>query len=127
MPDFIGQNATMKMLERSLDFMAQRHQVLLANVANEETPRYKAKDLDFQSVLASIGKPGGASIPIAQTAAAPHPRHMLLAGQPDGLPPPTLGKFRHPRLGWTKIRCRSKRRWRPCMTTVRSTARRARF
>jgi len=102
MPIFIGQNATMKMLERSLDFMAQRHQVLLANVANEETPRYKAKDLDFQSVLASIGKPGGASIPIAQTKAAPHPRHMLLPGQPDGLPPPTLGEVPTSSVGLDK-------------------------
>jgi flagellar basal-body rod protein FlgB len=102
MPDFIGQNATMKMLERGLDFMAQRHQVLLANVANEETPRYKAKDLNFQSVLASIGKPGVASIPIAQTGAGPHPRHMLLPGQPDGLAPPTLGEVSTSSVGLDK-------------------------
>jgi flagellar basal-body rod protein FlgB len=89
MSDLIPPTSTMKMLERSLDLMAQRHQVLLGNVANEETPRFKAKDLEFQAVLASIGQPGAGVLPITRTA-APHPRHLLLPGQMDGTPPPVL-------------------------------------
>jgi flagellar basal-body rod protein FlgB len=86
MPDLIGQNPTMKLLERSLDLLAQRHQVLLGNVANEETPRFKAKDLEFQSVLTAITRPGAGALPIAQPAGTPHPGHLPLPGQPDGLP-----------------------------------------
>ena len=89
MSDLIPPTSTMKMLERSLDLMAQRHQVLLGNVANEETPRFKAKDLEFQAVLASIGQPGAGALPVTRTA-APHPRHLLLPGQMDGTPPPVL-------------------------------------
>jgi len=90
MSDLIPPTSTMKMLERSLDLMAQRHQVLLGNVANEETPRFKAKDLEFQAVLASIGQPGTGALSVARTGAAPHPRHLLLPGQLDGTPPPVL-------------------------------------
>lgn len=90
MSDLIPTTSTMKMLERSLDMMAQRHQVLLANVANEETPRFKAKDLEFQSVLSSIGQPGAGAVPVARTDAAPHPRHFPLPGQSDGTAPPVL-------------------------------------
>ena len=90
MSDLIPPTSTMKMLERSLDLMAQRHQVLLGNVANEETPRFKAKDLEFQSVLASIGKPGTGALPVSMTDAAPHPRHLPLPGQADGRSPPVL-------------------------------------
>ena len=42
---------TMALLEQALDFRASRHAVLLSNVANEETPGYKPKDLQFQHVL----------------------------------------------------------------------------
>jgi flagellar basal-body rod protein FlgB len=90
MSDLIGPNPTMKMLEKSLDLIAQRHQVLLANIANEETPRFKAKDLEFKSVLAAISRPDAAGLRISSADAAAHPRHLPLPGQPDGLPPPEL-------------------------------------
>ena len=90
MPDLIGQNPTMKLLERSLDLLAQRHQILLGNVANEETPRFKAKDLEFRSVLAAIVRPGAGALAIAKTDAQPHPGHLPLPGQSDGTPPPEV-------------------------------------
>jgi flagellar basal-body rod protein FlgB len=90
MSELIATTPTMKMLERSLDLIAQRHQVLLANVANEETPRFKAKDLEFQSVLDSMARPGLNGVPMAQTDSAPHPRHFTLPGQPDGINPPVM-------------------------------------
>src|SRR5947199_10776217 len=75
MSDLIPPTLTTTMLERSLDLMAQRHQVLLGNVANEETPRFKSKDLEFQAVLTSIGQPGAGALPVARSAAAPQPPH----------------------------------------------------
>ena len=37
--------------QRSLDFRAARHNMLTANIANAETPGFKAKDIDFETVL----------------------------------------------------------------------------
>ncbi|MEX6503090.1 flagellar basal body rod protein FlgB [Pseudomonas zhanjiangensis] len=50
--------------EKALGFRAQRAEVLANNMANADTPNYKARDLDFASVLAEqSGKaqrgPGG--------------------------------------------------------------------
>jgi flagellar basal-body rod protein FlgB len=90
MSELTATTPTMKMLERSLDLIAQRHQVLLANVANEETPRFKAKDLVFQSVLDSMARPGLKGVPMATSDAAPHSRHFPLPGGPDGINPPEI-------------------------------------
>lgn len=38
--------------EQALGFRAQRAEVLANNIANADTPNYKARDLDFASVLA---------------------------------------------------------------------------
>ena len=35
--------------EKALGFRAQRAEVLANNIANADTPNYKARDLDFQS------------------------------------------------------------------------------
>lgn len=39
--------------EQALKFRAMRNQVLTANIANADTPNYKARDYDFREVLAS--------------------------------------------------------------------------
>jgi flagellar basal-body rod protein FlgB len=39
--------------EQALSFRAQRAEVLANNLANADTPNYKARDLDFAAVLAS--------------------------------------------------------------------------
>jgi flagellar basal-body rod protein FlgB len=90
MPESIRQMPTMNMLERSLDLYAQRHQVLLANVANEETPRYKAKDLEFQSVLTSLVKTSTAPMAPTRTDGHPNPRHFPLPVQSSGLSAPVV-------------------------------------
>ena len=38
--------------EQALSFRAQRAEVLANNIANADTPHYKARDLDFAAVLA---------------------------------------------------------------------------
>jgi flagellar basal-body rod protein FlgB len=37
--------------ERALDLRAQRLEVIASNIANVDTPHYKARDIDFKSVL----------------------------------------------------------------------------
>lgn len=39
--------------EQALNFRAKRAEVLANNIANADTPNYKARDVDFSSVLAS--------------------------------------------------------------------------
>jgi flagellar basal-body rod protein FlgB len=41
----------------ALKVYAQRTSVLANNIANADTPNYKAQDLDFRSVLAQAGSP----------------------------------------------------------------------
>jgi flagellar basal-body rod protein FlgB len=66
---------TMRLIERTLDLRAARHQVIVSNIANEETPGYRSKDMRFQDALASAaqGRPG---VSLAVT----HGRHLGLRG-----------------------------------------------
>lgn len=54
--------------EKALGLRAHRQQVLAANIANADTPNYKARDFDFASTLkaAMAGRQGG-DLPLAQT------------------------------------------------------------
>ncbi|MCM8610730.1 flagellar basal body rod protein FlgB [Accumulibacter sp.] len=72
-------------LERNLQFQQQalglrasRQQVLAGNIANADTPNFKARDFDFAAALAGAlaGRPA-ASLPLVMTV----PRH--LAGEPN--------------------------------------------
>ncbi|MCU9612110.1 flagellar basal body rod protein FlgB [Caldibacillus lycopersici] len=44
---------TISLLERSLDYSSLKQQVISQNIANADTPNYKAKDVNFKSVLNS--------------------------------------------------------------------------
>lgn len=44
--------------EQALGFRARRAEVLANNIANADTPHFKARDLDFSSVLASQAQQG---------------------------------------------------------------------
>ena len=67
---------TMQLLEQNLDLRAARHRVIASNVANEETPGYRAKELQFLDALAAAthGKSGA-------TLATTDVRHMGVQGQ----------------------------------------------
>ena len=61
-------------LERALDLRFKRHMVLSSNVANSETPKYRARELDFAGQLEkAFGEPE-AGIKLEQT----NPGHMDL-------------------------------------------------
>ena len=46
-------------LSRALTFHQKRHEILASNVANVETPGYRARDLEFKDALASAFEAGG--------------------------------------------------------------------
>lgn len=47
-------DATMRLLERVLDFRAERHSLIASNIANAETPHYQATDLVFEGALKEV-------------------------------------------------------------------------
>ena len=51
-------------LERVLDFHLARHGVLASNLANAETPGFRAKDLAFASELAAAEGPSAPAAPV---------------------------------------------------------------
>lgn len=57
----------MRFNETALSLRAQRQQLLASNIANADTPNYKARDIDFASALknAVAQKAGAASAPAA--------------------------------------------------------------
>ena len=65
---------TMKVVERVLDLRATRQQVIDSNIANEETPGYRAKDLRFQEALmAASNRPSHVSLTLT------HAHHLNTA------------------------------------------------
>ncbi|MDR2450329.1 MAG: flagellar basal body rod protein FlgB [Candidatus Accumulibacter sp.] len=68
--------------QRVLDLRAYRQQVLAGNIANADTPHYKARDFDFTEALkqAVAGQLEG-DLKVART----HARHLEGTGG-DGLP-----------------------------------------
>jgi flagellar basal-body rod protein FlgB len=68
----------MNFLERTLNVTAQRHQLVVTNMANVDTPGYKTKDLDFRSELERSG------MPEANTSLASVRNVSGLVQRPDG-------------------------------------------
>jgi flagellar basal-body rod protein FlgB len=73
--------------EQALLLHGQRLGVLAANIANADTPNYKARDIDFASVLGNAD--GAAPLPVAVT----HAAHITMSD--GGLAPGEL-KYRNP-------------------------------
>jgi flagellar basal-body rod protein FlgB len=70
---------TMQLLQRSLDLRSARQRVISSNLANEETPGYRASELNFMDQLRSAHR-GRAPIVLAATQA----RHFGVHG-PQGM------------------------------------------
>jgi flagellar basal-body rod protein FlgB len=87
----------MRFNEAALGLRSQRQQLLASNIANADTPNYKARDIDFasalQGVMARTTPPAGV---LAQTV----PAHIPGAGQSgDFLPNGTPVLYRVPAQG----------------------------
>ena len=70
---------TMRLLQRSLDLRSARQRVIASNLANEETPGYRASELTFVDQLQSAHK---GRLPIVMTAT--QSRHFGVHG-PQGV------------------------------------------
>lgn len=64
-------NAELGLTAQSLAVQSKRLQMLAANIANADTPNYKARDLDFRSVLNKVAD-AGATTTMAKT----QPTHL---------------------------------------------------
>ncbi|HJW03010.1 MAG TPA: flagellar basal body rod protein FlgB [Azospira sp.] len=72
--------------EAALNVYAKRQEVLAANIANADTPNYKARDLDFQSALAAAqARAEQQPVELKLTAAAHLPAKGLPPPGPDNL------------------------------------------
>jgi flagellar basal-body rod protein FlgB len=72
---------TMRLLERTLDLRSAKHRVIASNLANEETPGYRASELNFMDQLQSARK-GRLPIVLAATQSGhfgAHGRHGIQA------------------------------------------------
>jgi len=64
--------------ERVLVAASQRMELLAANIANADTPNYKARDLDFRAALAAAGEDSAATLATTRTG------HMPGVNSPGG-------------------------------------------
>ncbi len=52
---------------QALGIESRRAQLLAANLANSDTPNFKARDLDFKAALAQAGAPASGALPLTAT------------------------------------------------------------
>lgn len=62
----------MQFHQTALSLRAQRQQMLASNIANADTPHYKARDIDFRSALQSALDGRSAAVSLQRTS----PRHL---------------------------------------------------
>jgi len=62
--NFLGVHAQALLLE------SRRTELLATNLANSETPNYKARDLDFKAALANAAAPTAGTLPLRVTQAS---------------------------------------------------------
>ena len=78
--NFLGVHA------QALTLESRRTQLLAANIANVDTPNYKARDLDFKAALASAsaaGSPSGlGALPLRATNSAHQQGNAAVANDP---------------------------------------------
>ena len=58
----------------ALKLQSKRMEVIADNLANSDTPGYKARDIDFRAAMANAGDAGGASAPVKL--ATTNPGHL---------------------------------------------------
>jgi flagellar basal-body rod protein FlgB len=72
---------------QALLLQAERGRVLASNIANADTPNYKARDFDFQQALQAATHGQAASAPLPMTPARTNAAHLGLAGSGTLTPP----------------------------------------
>ncbi len=72
---------------QALGIESRRSQLLAANLANSDTPNFKARDVDFKAALASAKEPHGGSLPLRLTQSAHQQASVSVSGSDND---PTL-------------------------------------
>ena len=79
-------------LPAALAVRGRRTEVLATNLANADTPQFKARDLDFREALAAASSPGATGRPVALLTT----QHGHLGGAPSADPSHAALKYRVP-------------------------------
>lgn len=66
----------LKVAEKSLNFLSRSALVTAANIANSETPGYRAKTIEFKDAMAKALQSGGSTSAKAGVMARTNPRHL---------------------------------------------------
>jgi flagellar basal-body rod protein FlgB len=69
---------------QALTLEAQRMQLLASNLANVDTPNYKAQDVDFKAALAAADNSSAASAPTQLPLATTHANDLTAGGSVAG-------------------------------------------
>lgn len=85
----LGLNNYLGIHPAALKVRSQRTELLAKNLANADTPNFKARDIDFRSALAAAG---GRDAPIAMSAT--QPAHIAVGSAAQGVAPEL--KYRTP-------------------------------
>jgi flagellar basal-body rod protein FlgB len=84
-------NSLLGVHARALTLYGKRNELLANNLANADTPNFKARDMDFRSALAAAGAPG-TTLALTTTRAM----HLGAAGNADPTTAPGGLKYRVP-------------------------------
>jgi len=88
----------MRFNETALSLRGQRQELLASNIANADTPHFKARDIDFASALQ--GALARSTVPVQGAPAQSAPGHLAGTGQRgDFLPNGTPVLYRMPAQG----------------------------
>jgi flagellar basal-body rod protein FlgB len=90
MPDSI--DAYLGLHTRALQLESRRTELLANNLANADTPGFKARDLDFKAALAAAGDAAAAPLALHAT----QPGHYAATGGNDAGAAPAALKYRVP-------------------------------
>ncbi|HEY3304612.1 MAG TPA: flagellar basal body rod protein FlgB [Candidatus Binatia bacterium] len=74
-------NATHDLLQLSMRLRSMRHELLAGNIANADTPGYRAKDIDFAAALRALVAPENAPVQFPKT-----PGIQLISAPSIGFP-----------------------------------------
>ena len=75
-------DASLRFHQEALSLWSKRQEVLAANIANADTPGFKARDIDFSSQLSEALARGGSSTALAMSATSA--RHLSGQSQVQG-------------------------------------------
>ena len=66
-----GFESELSLLSQAMNLRVQRHQVLASNIANADTPHYKARDFSFETAMqnAMAGRADAGGVALARTSA----------------------------------------------------------